>query len=151
MIFQDIPYGFTIGTFLPGIIIIGIRIIIAVLIAKDAQKRGMEPTIFVILNCCCGICLGGIVYLITASNNPIQGDEFQQPSFSSSQNVQYGQPQTTYGQSQYQQTAQPPQPKPVAPNLNTTMPDIDMDICPVCGSQNKRKSKFCSHCGADLN
>ena len=150
MIFQDISYGYTIGTFLPGIIIIGIRIIIAVMIARDAQRRGMEPTIFVILNCCCGCCIGGIVYLITASNNPPQ-DDFQQPTFSSSQNVQYGQPQTTYGQPQYQHTTQPPQHKPVPPKVSTTMPDIDMTICSVCGSQNKKNSKYCSHCGADLN
>ena len=110
MIFQEImPYGFTIGTFLPLIIGFGIRIIIAVIIAKDAQKRQMEPTIYVVLTCLCGCCVGPIVYLIAASGNPSQTDDFQQPTFSSNQGQIYGQQQTIYGQQQYQQPSQPHQ------------------------------------------
>ncbi len=156
MIFQDImPYGFTIGTFLPLIIGFGIRIICAVIIAKDAQKRQMEPTLYIVLTCLCGCIVGPIVYLIVASNHPIQTDDFQQPSFSSHQGQIYGQQQqqTTYGQPQYQQPRQSPQqtqPKPVYPDANTTMPNINVTICPICGSQNQKNAKYCSHCGADL-
>ena len=155
MIFQEyMPYGFTIGTFLPGIIGLLINIPVAYFITKDAQKRGMEPTVYVLLTCCCGWLIGGIIYLVTASNHPVQTDEFGQPTFSSHQGQVYGQPQqqTTYGQ-QYQhqrQPVQPPQPKPVYPDANTTMPDINSSFCPICGSKNDMNGKFCSHCGADL-
>ena len=153
MIFQEIPYGFTLITFIPMIAGFGIRILIAVIISKDAQKRQMEPTMYVVLTCCCGWCIGGIVYLITASNHPIQTDDFQQPSFSSNQGQVYGQQQTTYGQPQYQQPGQPSQqsqPKPVYPDASTSMPNINTTYCPVCGSTNKKQAKFCAHCGADL-
>lgn len=156
MISQDIPYGFTIGTFLPLIITFIIRISIAFFIAKNAQKRGMEPTIYIALTCCCSCWIGGIIYLIVASNHPSQPDDLQQPTFSSNQSQIYGQSQTIYGQSQYQQPRQPTQqtkqtqPKPVYPDTSTTIPNVEKDFCPVCGSQNHKGAKYCSHCGADL-
>ena len=154
MIFQDfLPFGFTIITFIPLIIGFGIRIICAVIIAKDAQKRQLEPTLYIVITCLCGCCVGPIIYLIVASNHPVQTDDFQQPSFRSNQGQVYGQQQTTYGQPQYQQPRQPTtqtQPKPVYPDANTTMPNINVTICPICGSQNQKNAKYCSHCGADL-
>jgi len=152
MIFQIYPTS-RFEVFVPLIIgiIIGtiIKIAVAVYISKDAQKRGMDSSIYIFLVCCCtGWLIGGAIYLISASNHPIQTDDFQQPSFSSSQSVQYGQPQTTYGQPQYQQTAQPPQPRH---ETQTTIPDVHMVFCPICGSQNQKNAKYCSHCGADLN
>ncbi len=150
MIFQGDIIEFNLLTaLLPSIIGTVISIIVAIVIAKDAQKRGMEPTIYVLLTCCCSWCVGGLVYLIAASNRPIQANEFEQPSFSSNQSSQYGQQQTTYGQPQYQQPTQPTQ--PTQPDTQTTMPDVDMIFCPICGSQNKKNAKYCSHCGADIN
>ena len=153
MIFQTPMYGDPMGlnflSILPAIIGLIIRIGIAVLIAKDAQKRGMEPTIYVVLSCCCGCLIGGIVYLIAASNHPTQTGDLQQPSFDSNQGQMYGQqPQPIYGQQQQQQ---PPQPKPSAQNTSTTMPSFDVVFCPICGSQNQKGAKFCSTCGADLH
>jgi len=152
MIFQEfMPYGFTIVTFLPMIFAIGIRVIIAVIIAKDAQKRQMEPTIYVVLVCIMGWCIGGIVYLVTASNHPIQTGDFQEPSFSSNQGQQttYGQqPQPIYGQPKFQQPTQQSQPKPVSSGESTTLPNINKAFCPICGSQNQKNAMYCSHCGA---
>ncbi|QEE16283.1 zinc-ribbon domain-containing protein [Promethearchaeum syntrophicum] len=150
MIFQEfLPYGFSLMTFLPTIIITIIRIGIAVFIAKDCQKRGMEPTMFIALTCCCGVCIGGIIYLITASNHPNEENNFQQPSFNSHQNQVYGRPQPIYSQPQ-SQPPQQTQPKPVYPGGNTTIPNKNTTICPVCGSQNNYNAKFCGICGADL-
>ncbi|MHA1562380.1 MAG: zinc ribbon domain-containing protein [Promethearchaeota archaeon] len=160
MIFQEyMPYGFTLGTFLPGIFVFVIRIIIAVIIAKDAQKRQIGPTLYIVLVCCAGGCIGGIVYLVIASNHPVQNGDFQEPSFSSNQGQQtiYGQqPQPIYGQPKYQQPTQPTQPtqqsqpKPVYPDASTTMPNVNKTFCPICGSQNQKNAMYCSHCGADL-
>ena len=149
MIFQQqITSSFV--SILPTIIGFGIRIIFAVIIAKDAQKRQMEPTLYVVLTCLCGCCVGPIVYLIVASNHPVQTGDFQQPSFQSNQGQVYGQqPQPIYGQQQYQQP--PQQPRPSAQNTSTTMPSFDVIFCPICGSQNQKGAKFCSTCGADLH
>lgn len=147
MIFQYDDVYFNFLSLLPTIITLVIRIGIAVWIAKDAQNRGMEPTIYVVLTCLCGCCISGIVYLISASNHPTQPDNFQQPSFNSHQGQVYGQQQQPiYGQPQ-QQYKPPAQPQP---NASTTMPSFDIDFCPICGSQNQKGAKFCSTCGADL-
>ena len=157
MIFQiypEVPMTNWLTILIPAIIAIGPRICIAIFIAKDCQKRGMEPMLFIVLTCCCGCCIGGIIYLITASNHPNQNDDFQQPSFNSHQDQVYGQPQPIYGQPQNQQQRQPPQqtqPKPVYPGADTTMPFRKTTICPVCGSENKYQAKFCGTCGADLD
>lgn len=153
MIFQTLYYGEPmynpVLTFLPTIIGLILNIVLAVVIAKDAQKRGMEPTIYVVLTCCCGCLIGGVVYLIAASNHPVQDGDFQQPSFNSNQGQMYGQqPQPIYGQQQQQQ---PPQPRPSPQNTSTTMPSYDVIFCPICGSQNQKGAKFCSTCGADLH
>jgi len=145
MIFQEfMPYGFGLVTFVPMIVGLLINIAVAVFISKQCQKRGMEPTMFVLLTCCCGWLIGGIVYLVSASNNPPQ-DEFQQPTFSSNQGQVYGQKQ----QPIYEQT-QPTQPKPSNPDAITTMPNINKTFCPICGSQNQKNAMYCSHCGANL-
>ena len=150
MIFQTLYYGEPmydpVLTFLPAIIGLILNIGLAVVIAKDAQKRGMEPTIYVVLTCCCGCLIGGVVYLISASNNPVQTGDLQQPSFNSNQGQMYGQqPQLMHGQQQQQR---PPQPRP---NASTTMPSVGSIFCPICGSQNQKGAKFCSTCGADLH
>ena len=153
MIFQEfLPYGFGLVTFVPMIVGLLIRIAVAVFISKQCQKRGMEPTMLVVLTCCCGCLIGGIVYLVSASNNPPQ-DEFQQPTFSSNQGQQttYGQqPKPIYGQPKHQQPTQQAPPKPVYPDSSTTMPNINKAFCPICGSQNQKNAMYCSHCGADL-
>ena len=147
MISQYVDLDF--AMFLPTIIGLILNIGLAVYIAKDAQKRGMEPTMYVVLTCCCGCLIGGVVYLISASNNPVQTGDFQQPSLGSNQGQMYGQqPQQTYGQQQQQR---PPQPRPSAQHTSTTMPSFDMIFCPICGSQNQKGAKFCSTCGADLH
>ena len=107
MIFQT-PMGIypSFTTFLPTILGLILNIVLAVVIAKDAQKRGMEPTMYVVLTCCCGCLIGGVVYLISASSHPVQTGDFQQPSFQSNQGQVYDQqPQPIYGQ---QQSQQPP-------------------------------------------
>lgn len=141
MISQEfMPYGFGIVTFVPMIVGLLINIAVAVFISKQCQKRGMEPTMYVVITCCCGLLIGAVVYLVAASNHPIEADNFQQPTFSSQQ-------QTTYSQQQPQQQVQP---KPAYQDASTTMPDIDKSFCPICGSKNQKDGKFCSTCGADL-
>lgn len=148
MIFQG-DYYYNFSSLIPTILGLAIRIGFAVWIAKDAQNRQMEPAIYVILTCLCGCCIGPIVYLIAASNHPVQTGDFQQPSFNSNQGPVYGQqPQPIYGQPQHQQPQQ--QPRPSAQDAHTTMPSFDVIFCPICGSQNQKGAKFCSTCGADL-
>ena len=136
---------------LTGIVGLVIYVAVIVFIVKDANRRGMEPTIYVVLTCCCGLLIGGIVYLITASNHPIQTGDFQKPSFNGNQGQVYGQQQTTYGQPQYQQPRQQAHPKPAYPDTSTTIPSFDNTLfCSICGSQNQKNAKYCSTCGADL-
>ncbi len=151
MIFQSYYYEYDpVFSFLPTLISVAIRIGIAVWIAKDAQKRSMEPTIYVVLTCLCGCCIGGIVYLISASSHPTQPDNFQQPSFNGNQGPIYGQqPPTTYGQPQ--QPQQPQQQYQPPSSASTTIPSMNKVFCPICGSENQKGAKFCSTCGADLH
>jgi predicted PurR-regulated permease PerM len=127
-----------------GVIGMVINVLVASYIANDARKRGMDSSIYLILVCCCcGWLCGIIIYLLAASDHPIQTGESQQPSFNSQQ-------QTTYGQ-QPRQPVQPTQPKPDYPDASTTMPNINIIFCSICGSQNPKNAKYCSHCGANLN
>lgn len=140
MLFQ---YGYDFTLSIPGLVVSTvISIIVAIAISNDARARGMDPTGYVLLTCCCSWCVGGIVYLIVRSNNapapPMGNSSFSQPPSSGNygepspnQNSYYGQPSS--GQSTYRPTSSPGNEK----------------ICTMCGSPNPIDARFCSNCGSN--
>ncbi|MHA1647112.1 MAG: hypothetical protein ACTSVL_06040, partial [Promethearchaeota archaeon] len=64
MIFQYSYYYDPSPFIISSVVGVIINIIVAVLINNDAKKKGMDGTIYVVLTCLCGFCIGGIAYLI---------------------------------------------------------------------------------------
>ena len=172
MIFQYGYYYDSSPFIISSVVGVIINIIVAVLINNDAKKRGMDGTIYVVLTCICGFCIGGIAYLIASSNHPHQTYASSQRSYANANPNVYGQQRSaqprSYGQSQTYNQPKPQgysQPQPESQNygqsqtynnspasdVNTTMPNkSNMVFCSICGAENPKNAKFCSHCGAQL-
>ncbi|WP_457557260.1 zinc-ribbon domain-containing protein [Candidatus Harpocratesius sp.] len=148
MLFQ---YGYEDSISSSGVIIsIIISIIVAYTIAKDARTRGIEPTGYVILTCCCGWCIGGIVYLIVRSSHPPLAPIEGEPGFSSSSYPGYRQSDSNnfYGR-----------PDGSADNFTGNSSDSTyrpssgipkQKTCSMCGSLNPIDARFCSNCGSNM-
>lgn len=148
MLFQY-DYDFSIST--SGLIFSTIiTIIVAYIIAKDARSRGIEPTGYVILTCCCGWCIGGVVYLIVRSSHPPLAPIGGEPGFSSSSYSGYGQPDSTnlYGQPDGSSSSSTRESSQSTYRPTSGVPK--QKTCSMCGALNPIDARFCSNCGSNM-
>ncbi|MHA1777386.1 MAG: hypothetical protein DRO88_03145 [Promethearchaeia archaeon] len=149
MLFQ---YGIDFDFSLPSIIIsLIINIAVAFIIANDAKSRGIDPTGYVLLTCCCGFCIGGIVYLIVRSNNP-PGNTFggQEPGFSSYDGYGQSDPSNLYGRPDGESGYTTPPSSDSSTSTYRPQPtEIKTKVCSLCGSENPIDARFCSNCGSN--
>ncbi|TFH29283.1 MAG: zinc-ribbon domain-containing protein [Promethearchaeota archaeon] len=140
-----------------GVISTIIRIIVAVVIANDARSRGMETTGYVLLTCCCGWCIGGIVYLIARSDHQPrdqQGNMQFPPDQSRSQYREpqpgqqsfYGQPDQDLGTLHPQETYRPDS---TDNTYRSHSGASQQKYCTMCGASNPIDARFCSNCGSN--
>ena len=137
---------YTITVSISGLII---SIIVAIIIYNDAKDRNMDPTIYILLTCCCSFCCGGCIYLIAASDHPKHPPTMSRPQPSGGQPM-YGRPQPP------PQPGVPPSPPPSYPPAgpqvtNQTYMPPGAKVCPHCGQPVvPADAKFCSNCGNQM-
>ncbi len=105
-----------------------ITIILCVWVYKDAEKRGMDNTIWLLIVLLAGY-IGCIIYLIV--RKPIGGEQKIPPS--------YAAPATT----PYEERA------PAPPETEKPI-EKGKKFCPICGASIPAQATFCPHCGSKL-
>ncbi len=137
MLYGYDPYEAIMGmmmVLLIPLIILGciIPIILGVWVYKDAEKRGMDNTVWLIIVLLVG-CLGCIIYLIV--RKPIGGEQKAPPSYTA--------PTTTQATTPYEERA------PAPPETGKPI-EKDKKFCPTCGASIPAQATFCPHCGSKV-
>ncbi len=117
-----------------SVIILGciLPIILCVWVYRDAEKRGMDNTIWLLIVLLTG-CIGCIIYLIV--RKPIGGEPKAPPSYTA--------PTTAQATTPYEERA------PIPPETEKSI-EKGKKFCPTCGASIPEQATFCPHCGSKL-